>query len=221
MHWKDQRIPHSRYDVIRKRFPRYLPHWELEQGTFFLTWRLYDSIPAAAREQLRLESLEMRQRLLESDLDPVEKELILRRFEERYDQWLDRGYGACWLEVPEVADLIEENLRFHDRKLYRIVAWVVMPNHVHAILRFLGNATLGRVMHSLKSYTSKEANRILGRTGTFWQADYFDRIVRSDEDLVRRVEYVAQNPAKAGLEGWRYVGVESGEVENCRVMLKG
>jgi hypothetical protein len=220
MHWRDQRIPYPQYRRIRKRFPRYLPHWDLEEGTFFLTWRLHDALPASALATLRLETLELRQRLLEADLDPREKEAILAEFERRYDDHLDRGFGNCWLEREPVAELIAGNLEFHDGKLYHRVAWAVMPNHVHAVLRLIGSATLARVMHALKSYTAKEANAVLGRRGTFWQDDYFDRLIRSEEDLLTRVQYVVNNPAKGGLRNWKWVGLDEKELQNCRIFAK-
>lgn len=74
----------------------------------------------------------------------------------------------------------------------------------------LGSQSLARIVQSWKSYTAKRANEILKREGAFWAREYFDRIVRSPEDLSRTVEYVVNNPVKAGLKEWRWVGVAGG-----------
>ena len=80
-----------------------------------------------------------------------------------------------------------------------------MPNHVHVLIQTLGEQSLARIVHSWKSYTAHRANEILGRSGTFWQREYFDRIVRDEEDLRRTIEYVIENPVKAGLRDWPWV----------------
>ena len=80
-----------------------------------------------------------------------------------------------------------------------------MPNHVHVVIRAIGDQCLWRMVESWKSYTAKEANKVLGRRGRFWARDYFDRIVRNEEDLSRTIEYVLGNPEKAGLKGWKWV----------------
>ena len=74
-----------------------------------------------------------------------------------------------------------------------------MPNHVHVVIELAGDAALGDVLRSLKSFTARRANVCLGRTGAFWHADYFDRFIRDEGHFHRTVDYVEQNPVKAGL----------------------
>ena len=81
-----------------------------------------------------------------------------------------------------------------------------MPNHVHVLFRLLADCKLAEVLHTWKSYSAKNANRLLRRTGKFWQHEYYDHLVRSEEEFYRTVTYVLDNPNKAGLRNWRWVG---------------
>ncbi|HXI61595.1 MAG TPA: transposase, partial [Pyrinomonadaceae bacterium] len=145
----------------------YLPHFDGPQITQFVTFRLHDSIPQIVlrgwREELR-------------SLSKTDSDAMLRR---RIELYLDQGHGACHLKDPRVADVVQQSLLFFDGDRYKLSAWVVMPNHVHALLTPLGNQLLSRILHSLKSYTSNEANRILGIEGKFWQQESFDRYIRN------------------------------------------
>ena len=120
----------------------------------------------------------------------------LRRRIERY---LDSGYGACWLRDSGVAQLVEDALLHFDGARYNLLAWTVMPNHVHALLEALDGFPLDGVIHSWKSFSAKRANRILEREGRFWAPDYFDRRIRDDAHFAGAVRYIEQNPVKAGL----------------------
>jgi hypothetical protein len=80
-----------------------------------------------------------------------------------------------------------------------------MPNDVDAVLSPLSGCGLDAILHSWKSFSATEANKIIGRTGTFWQREYFDHIVRDDAALARIVRYVCDNPQKAGLKKWPWV----------------
>jgi REP element-mobilizing transposase RayT len=87
-----------------------------------------------------------------------------------------------------------------NRKLHRLSAFVVMPNHVHALLQPL--VPLAKVTHGVKGYTAYEANLILGRKGAaFWQHESYDHWVRTEDEYNRIVRYVEFNPVSAGLAG--------------------
>ena len=90
---------------------------------------------------------------------------------------LDACYGECILRDSVVAALVEDELLHFDDERYRLLAWVVMPNHLHVMIETLRGHTLAAVLHSWKSYTAKQANKQLGRTGAFWQAEYVDRAI--------------------------------------------
>jgi putative transposase len=78
-----------------------------------------------------------------------------------------------------------------------------MPNHVHVLIEPLACANLGSIVHSWKSYTSKLIRREVSNVDFLedhvWQADYYDRYMRNAEHYAATVEYIHQNPVKAGL----------------------
>ena len=74
-----------------------------------------------------------------------------------------------------------------------------MPNHVHALIETKAGFPLEGVVHSWKSYTAKQINKILGRRGQVWEEDYFDRYIRDQKHLANEIDYIEQNPVKAGL----------------------
>ncbi len=95
--------------------------------------------------------------------------------------------------------MIEDSLLRFDGTRYHLFSWVVMPNHVHALLTRLEKYKLKGILHSLKSFTAHEANKILNRTGQFWMEDYFDRYIRNQEHFAKTFRYIESNPVKAGL----------------------
>ena len=169
----------------------YLPHLDQPELIQFVTFRLSDSVPAEAvaawKEELALTGREPAD-------DPRRAEL-----RERIEHYSDQGHGACWLRDERIAESIEKALLHFDGARYRLLAWVVMPNHVHALLETLPGFPLGGVVHSWKSFSAKQANELLGRTGSFWMQDYFDRYIRGEEHFVAAIRYIEQNPVKAGL----------------------
>ncbi|HUP59069.1 MAG TPA: transposase [Thermoanaerobaculia bacterium] len=178
-----------------------LPHFEQPDAVYFITFRLADSLPRHVAASLREERLALL-RHARTAADRIE---IQRAFFLRVDEELDQCRGECHLRDPRVAQLVVDALRHFDGDRYRLISYSVMPNHVHVIAQALGAQSLARIVHSWKSYTSNEANALLGRAGAFWQEESFDHIVRDEEELARTIEYVRANPAKAGLKGWRFV----------------
>jgi hypothetical protein len=189
-----------------------LPHWEAEGGTYFTTFRLGDSLPRSALESIRFERKDILLTAERQGRPPSATELkrLEELFSERIEAYLDAGAGACHLAKPPIADIVAGALRFFDGQRYRQFAWSVMPNHVHAVFRPLPNWSLEKIMHSWKSFTAKEANKMLKRVGDFWEEEYFDHLIRNEEEFYRYIEYVATNPKSAGLEGWKWVWIRPG-----------
>ena len=137
--------------------------------------------------------------------DTEESKTIFRKNIEKY---LDAGYGQCYLKVAEVAQMVSDSLRFFDGSKYRLSAWVVMPNHIHFLVIPFEGVQVRDIAHSIKSYTAHEANKILGRTGQFWQPEPFDRYIRNADHFANVVRYIENNPVKAGLcktlGDWRF-----------------
>jgi putative transposase len=167
----------------------YLPHWDHPGMIQSLNFRLADSLPRIVvkkwQDELELSSQLESQRVIE-----------LRR---RIEEYLDSGYGECWLKLPEIAQLIETAMLHFDSERYRLLAWCVMPNHVHALIEIKEGFPMPKVLHSWKSYTATQANKRLGRCGDFWQREYLDRFVRNAEHYQTVVSYIEANPIKAGL----------------------
>ena len=169
----------------------YLPHFD-EAGTVqFLTFRLVDAVPAAMvtawKTELKLSGGETAD-------DPR-----CARLRGRIERFADEGHGACWLKDARVGEVVQDALLHFDGERYRLLAWVIMPNHVHAVIETLPGFPLDGVIHSWKSFTAKRANRLSGRTGAFWMGDYFDRYVRDEAHLWDVMRYMEENPVKAGL----------------------
>jgi REP element-mobilizing transposase RayT len=183
-----------------------MPHWEAEGSTCFVTFRLDDALPRHVVEEYREERERILRSAAEGRLTATERRLTLKLFSEKIESLLDAGAGECHLAKPGVAGMVADALRHFDGKRYRMFAWCVMPNHVHTVFRPLPGYELSRIMHSWKSFTSKEANRVLGRSGTFWEREYFDHLIRDEEEFQRIVQYVLDNPAKANLRDWPWVG---------------
>jgi len=119
----------------------------------------------------------------------------------QHDAHLDHfDFGPVWLRDPRIANMLMNALQYGEtvRQLYRLHAWVIMPNHVHVVLE--PRTAMPAIMRWLKGRTARTANRILGRTGmAFWQDESFDHWVRSAEELQGVIDYVEDNPVKAGL----------------------
>jgi len=98
-----------------------------------------------------------------------------------------------------VAELVQTAILHFDGERYRILAWCIMPNHVHVVVEPFDGQRLGAILHSWKSFTANKANLLVRRTGTFWHDDYFDRYMRDEDHLTRTIHYVEQNPVRAGL----------------------
>jgi REP element-mobilizing transposase RayT len=106
--------------------------------------------------------------------------------------------GPTWLSEPRVAVMIAQTLHFGEPKFYHLQAWVIMPNHIHLLLH--PKVPLPTITRWLKGRTARQANRILDRTGRpFWQDESFDHWIRTEEERKYLIEYIENNPVKAGL----------------------
>lgn len=160
----------------------YLPHRDEPGLIQFITFRLADSYPAALRAEWEA-------------LLQVEDDLERHRQLEAY---LDKGRGDCQLRDPRIAGLVDAAFRFYHGKHYDLLAWVVMPNHVHALFK-AGETSLERIVKQLKVYTAREANKLLNRRGQFWAEDCWDTYMRDQKHALELRRYIENNPVKARL----------------------
>lgn len=161
---------------------RNLPHWQQPKSTYFVTFRLADSLPVVVRERFA----EMQQLNVAAAFEWMER-------------YLDAGNGHCTLKDTQCREIVVEALKHFDGTRYALGGFVVMPNHVHTLVQPIGDATLASVMHSWKSYTAHAINRYCGTSGVLWQKESFDRIVRDQFELEKFDRYIAANPTTAGL----------------------
>jgi REP element-mobilizing transposase RayT len=194
----------------------YLPHFVKADASYFVTFRLADSLPREVLTELENELKELASRR-ESNCNsigssrnkyPAETNLERER-RKQIELHLDNGVGACWLQNEQIAEIACDVLRFFDGQRYELGEWVVMPNHVHAIVTPLKGWTLTAILHTWKLRIAREANVIIGKKGErFWQPESFDRIIRDEEEMVRVRRYIRRNPVKAALcaheEDWRW-----------------
>ncbi|HEY7348779.1 MAG TPA: transposase [Ktedonobacterales bacterium] len=187
----------------------YLPHWERNAATYFVTFRLADALPQhvllayeAEREALLAKALAGGQ-----TLSTVEKARLDQLISRRIQRFLDSGVGVCYLATPAVAEIVAQALRHFDGIRYRLLAWCIMPNHVHVVVQLLAPYALSEILHSWKSFTANRIQRLIGFQGMFWQREYYDHVIRDEEALWRIIKYVAQNPLKANLQDWPWAEV--------------
>jgi REP element-mobilizing transposase RayT len=160
----------------------YLPHCDKPGLVQFITLRLVNSLPASRRSEwkhlLEIEDTRARRKELES--------------------YLDRGFGECWLRLPQIAQAVERASLFHHHKRYELLAWCVMPNHFHVLVH-VWDWLLAKILQNWKSIMALQANRILGRDGSFWQREYWDSFMRNPEQEQKAAHDIESNPIKARL----------------------
>lgn len=160
----------------------YLPHFDAPGVTQFVTFQLHDSFPVT--QQVEFEAI------LKEANDSAKRRKL--------EAWLDRGRGKCWLRRSDVAELMEKILLEPDGRDYQMQAWIIMPNHVHLVVD-IWDLPLGKLINGWKGKSSREANKLFGLRGAFWQEDYFDTLIRDETHMKRAIRYTEQNPVKAFL----------------------
>ncbi|PYL98471.1 MAG: hypothetical protein DME27_05125, partial [Verrucomicrobia bacterium] len=181
-----------------QRSRRNLPHWEQVGATYFVTFRLADAVPTSLASQWR-DELQNWRRFHPEPLDEEARKEYRRRFLQVREDWLDQGHGSCLLREPKAAAVVAEALRHFDSQRYHLDAFVIMPNHVHALVQPLPGHSLKEILRSWKSYSARQINKTLGRSGSVWMEESFDRIVRDWNALIKCRDYIARNPEKAHL----------------------
>jgi REP element-mobilizing transposase RayT len=162
-----------------------LPHLYRDGGTYFVTFRLFDAV-VHAPDRAKDTSID------NADLADDPSALL-----SDYDPPL--RLGSCLLERPAVAEIVQNAIMFFDGTRYEMIAWCVMPNHVHVVFAPLNGYGPDQILHSWKSFTAHAVNKLLNRTGPPWERESFDHLVRNMASLDRFVRYTEDNPVAAGL----------------------
>ncbi len=199
----------SNHETFRRRN---LPHWDMPGATYFVTACLAGSIPARG-----LLDLDHYKNALEARPRPpglsqqawIEQKW--KRLFARADRWLDSEPAVRHLADPVLAGVVMDAMLFFAGTRYDLLAFVVMPSHIHWVFcprpewvetfkdESDKRSPRERIMHSLKSFTARECNRHLGLQGSFWQEESYDHWARGVDELERIIHYVEYNPVKAGL----------------------
>ena len=210
--------PHDCEPTLDKQQGRYLPHWSKEGTAYAVTFRLADAVPSDVSESWRLQRQAVVERAQQQGrpLTHAERIELRRLHSEKIESFLDAGHGNCLLSDPRLTEIVQNALKYFDGERYQLVTWAIMPNHVHAILRPLSGHELPKIVHSWKSFTSKEINERLARQGAVWMDEYYDHLIRDEEDFRNQVDYVLANPEKAGLQDWMWGGMRSSPLSGER-----
>ena len=189
------------WQTLKRKRGANLPHWRCQNAVYHVSFRLADSLPREIREKWVEEK-----RLLSNfaatgkgELGKDEHDRLERLFSGRIEDLLDKGYGECLLENPDISSIVKNALLFFNGTRYVLHAWCIMPNHVHAITEPLAGWELSKIVHSWKSYTASRINRFLNRKGQLWQHEPYDHIIRSETEYRELIEYIWNNPDNAGL----------------------
>ncbi len=192
-----------------------LPHWRQWGTTYFITSRLADSLPAhvlAEWRQLRNAWLDDHGITSAQGLDQLPEEqrhAYHAEFTARFHQLLDAGHGTCPLADPAYATMLVSKLIAGHGTDYQLDAWIIMPNHFHALVEPVEGRDLGSIVQRWKGGSAREINLARGTSGKLWQREPFDHIVRSEAQLDHFRRYIALNPAKAGLKTGFVIGIGS------------
>lgn len=197
-------------------YRRNLPHIHPEDYPLFITFNLVDSLPREVVAELEAQ----RARELQAAKNPDELYKIQKKYFGRYDEWLDRcQHGHHWLESENIAQIVADQIHKENANLYRLLAYCIMPNHVHLLIESLlqelphhkGKSAISPIadtMRLLKGRTARYCNLALNRTGIFWHHEYYDHYVRDEKEMEGIILYIINNPVKAGLakewKDWKF-----------------
>jgi REP element-mobilizing transposase RayT len=193
----------------------YVPHFDGTNVQQNITFHLADSLPRAVVQRMEKELEQL----------PDHERTLSRR--KRLHALLDAGIGSCCLRDPANARLMQQAFFHGDGERYHLLAWVVMPNHVHVLIEPVAGWALDRILHSWKSFTAhailkatdrEEDQRLVGDdppgiagvpsastssirkpSRQFWHREYWDRFIRDEAHYRNVIDYLHQNPVKAGL----------------------
>ncbi len=183
-------------------YSKKLPHFQPLEETFFITYRLVDSIPVSKLKELEEVSINGKKiaKTKEEKYNEQKRHFALT------DDCLDKNSNEpYWLSKDEIAAIVKESLHFCDGKFYKLWCYCIMSNHVHLVITTLKDAPpLYNILQKHKRHTALVCNKVLNRSGQFWTHESYDHIVRDDEEFDRIIFYTINNPVKAGLiKDWK------------------
>jgi REP element-mobilizing transposase RayT len=182
-----------------------LPHWQQGEAWIFVTWRLADSLPKSVVERLN-EQKTIWEASHPPPWDDAEQKEHSRRFTLGFERLLDDAHGECILALAPYREIVSNALLYFHEERYQLDSFVIMPNHVHALFHPLGEHKLETILQTWKRFTAREINKLRGKTGSLWQREYWDRLIRSEKQFAWTRNYIFKNPEKlpkGSFELWR------------------
>ncbi len=172
-----------------------LPHWHQSNKVYYITFRLNDSLPMARASELACvkRSFELNNPKPWDAATRLRYHKLIGQVEERL---LDAGYGECCLRSERCRRIVADAINRLNRDVYNIVAFVIMPNHIHLLTVISEQGNTQEMMRLIKGISSRGINEVINRSGKLWHADYFDRIVRSEDHFKHCLNYIVNNPKK-------------------------
>jgi REP element-mobilizing transposase RayT len=202
-------------DPILRRTRGRLPHWTAADATYFVTFRLFDSLPKELVDRFVFERRNIIQtaKQMRRELSDAERNR-LHQLRIQIDSYLDQSHGKCYMRDEAIASMVAGALQYFEGVRYHLLAWCVMPHHVHSVVQLLENWELKQVLHSWKSFTAHQAVQKYHCSKPFWQVESYDHIVRTETELERAITYVENNPIAAGLMDWKWVSNRANPVRD-------
>lgn len=170
-----------------------LSHWEQEGRIQFVTFRLADSLPQVKLAELR-EELNKFESQHPKPWDDKTRNEFLKSKNKKIEYWLEQGYGECVLKRSNVRQILTNAINHVDGHKCLILGYVIMPNHVHMLMLTLPGYKNSKVLGGIRQYSSNQINKLLNRSGEFWQDDPFDRVIRGEAHLKYCLKYIENNP---------------------------
>jgi type I restriction enzyme R subunit len=185
---------------MKRSYERHLPHQIPEGHPLFLTWNLKGALPRSVRRMLQRERKRLEVQPARAGEKPHDRAIRESKIIFALaDQALDGATeGPVHLKDPQAAKIVEDSILFGVPDRYELLAWCVMSNHVHVLLGPIWE--LKDITQGIKGYTAHEINGLQSERGrVFWQDESYDHWARGEEELLRIIEYIENNPVAAGL----------------------
>ena len=182
-----------------------LPHWNQDNKYIFVTFRLSDSLPKDIQEALITEIKRWKSKH-PLPWDKMTEREYYTKFSHKIEDLLDLGYGSGALRLPNVAQIIKDTLIYEDGINYELIDYVIMPNHVHVLVRLLEETQIETLTQRWKSISSHKIKKVMGNEWCGWMVKYYDRLIRDGNHFYNVLNYIQKN--------WSHGGVLKGSKPN-------
>ena len=197
------------YHPLQTHRARKLPHWQVADGVYFVTFRLKNSLPADVVKRLRYEKEVEENKLLQKDLTESEIKTELQKLQHLYfgkfDDLIDQNKsGPHFLKEPKVAKIVADSILHFDEEKYKVICYIIMSNHVHLVFYKL-QIEIEKILGSMKKFSARKINELHGEVGrVVWLSESYDHLIWSRKDLAHWVKYTLNNSTKIHLVNhWR------------------